>query len=124
MSIYIKGVFSVEFRNREVPVAEAVQECKNSPERILLKRLLMSMEDDLRVEVLKTLAEPRVDGLSFRGLQRRLRVNHQRLERALSSLSIYGIVDVSNVKVENRVYRMFRLGNEVKELINSVLRCS
>ncbi|MCS7106555.1 MAG: hypothetical protein NZ902_00345 [Acidilobaceae archaeon] len=102
----------------------STRECENdSPERSLLRSLFLSLEDDLRMSVLRVLTENSGDGLSLRGLQRRLRVNHQRLARALAALEMGSLVEVSPMKVESRVYRMYKLSDNTREVLESLFRC-
>ncbi|MCX8196414.1 MAG: hypothetical protein N3F67_04995 [Acidilobaceae archaeon] len=99
------------------------KECRHSPEKAFLRQLLLALQDDLRLSIIKALAEPSVDGLSFRGLQRRLKVNHKRLERALHALTTAQLLEVSLIKVEDRTYRIYRLRNGTKELLSSLHHC-
>lgn len=99
-----------------------MEEFKKCNDRInsLAKRLIIALEDDIRIAILILLS--REGPTSFRAISRKLRVSYKKLERALADLSRVGLIEIIEVRPsEEKCYRFYHiskdLSSEIKELL-------
>ncbi|MET1160484.1 MAG: hypothetical protein ABWW65_05930, partial [Thermoprotei archaeon] len=86
----------------------------------LIKRLVSATENSLELSVIIELIGG--DTLSFRALARRLRVNYKRLDKTLNNLVENGLIEIIFVNVsEHKVYKFYKLRDDVKEVLKRVL---
>ncbi len=90
-------------------------------EDIVSKILRVLREDSIKMNVIMTLISEEM--ASLRLLTRRLRVNGKKLKNNLKPLLYYGIIEEVQLKVsDGRIYRAYRLKNEVKEVLQKLLK--
>ena len=87
----------------------------------LVVKLFSLLNDDVRVGIIVILMN---DGpLSLRSLARRLRVNHKKLGRNLRKLIATDFIEEMQVKVsDNRVYKVYFIKPEIKEVLKNIIR--
>lgn len=86
----------------------------------IISNLLRALEDDVKLCVIKILL--REDMASSKLLTRRLHINYRKLRRNLRPLLEYGIIEEIQIIVSNgRVYRAYRIKDEVKKVLQHLI---
>ena len=87
----------------------------------LVLKLFSLLNDDVRVGIIVILMN---DGpLSLRSLARRLKVNHKKLSRNLRKLIVTNFIEEMQIKVsDNRVYKVYFIKPEIKEVLEKIIR--